>query len=260
MLENKKTIDDFFETSDGVRLHYRVAGEGYPLVFLAGLTCNIATYADNFAVFEKHFRVYSFDYRAHGKSEVPQYGIHIERFAKDLEEFLAQMGLEECYLAAHSMGNAITWCYMSLFGQKKIKKYILIDESPCLIADEAWTEEECDTYMGKFRKENIWDISGFGQPSDWENPQQREALIRLYRDHIMRDWRQEIRQIQVPTLLLMGANSHFSSPLLWNWLKENISDSKLVTISKEDGGTHDMFRDGPEIFNRIVLEYLGVAQ
>lgn len=253
----REKVDDFFVTSDGVRLHYRVAGEGFPLIFLSGLSGYEELYENNFPVMEEKYRVYYFEYRAHGKSEIPEHGYHIERFAKDLEEFIAFMGLEEFYLISHSMGNAVTWCYMSLFGQEKIKKYILFEEAPCLMADSAWNEEEKDTYLGSFRVDDLWDRSVFGTVERWGCQERMDAIMRLYRDHLVRDWRSEIRQIRVPTLILMGAASHFASPLLWNWLHESVKDSKLIVVSEKDGGTHDIFATGTEVFNKIVMDYLG---
>lgn len=245
----------YFTTNDGVKLHYQKTGQGAPLIFLNGYSGRIRSYRNNYEELEKYFTVYTLEYRAHGESEVPQSGMFIARFAKDFAEFIDFLGYDRVNVAAHSMGNAVFWCYTMLFGQDKINKYILIDEAPTLVANPSWTTEEKETYMGHFNPEGgIWDKAFFTH-LDPKIEKDRQLLL-ILKDHLSNDWRSEVKRLTIPTLILMGGGSHFASEKLWNWLQTNIKGSKLVVIPADAGGTHNLFLDNPEDFNQAVINFL----
>lgn len=153
------------------------------------------------------------------------------------------------------MGNTVAWNYFSLFGQDKVKKYILGDEAPALITDPTWTDVERESYTGSKEMRELW--TAFRFPSligeQKENKTTREKMmVRLLTTHIANDWRDILPTIKVPTMILMGGKSHFASPLLWNWMNETIKGSQLEII--EEGG-HGYYSSHPEIFNRLVKTY-----
>jgi pimeloyl-ACP methyl ester carboxylesterase len=245
--------DSFFTTSDGAKLHYVTGGEGAPLLLLTGFGVSTEDYSGNFDELTKHYFVISLDYRAHGKSETPRSGWHIERLAKDVYELLEHLGIGDFFVASHSMGNTVVWCFMMLFGQERIKGYIFEDESPCLLADPSWSEEEQNRYMGRFRVKSQWDFTPFGEVISEESLAFRTKLVR---EHLCRDWRDVIPTIKVPTLILVGEASHFGSPELWAWLHDSIEGSELVVFGKDEGGIHDMHEANPDKYNSLVLKFL----
>lgn len=245
--------EGYFNTSDGARLYYRVSGEGEPIVLLQGFSMNSETQwaPENYAALEEHFTVYTFDYRAHGKSDVPESGMHIYRFAKDLAEFIDQMGLDTFDVMAHSMGNTIVWAYVNLFGSSRIKKFVWCDETPCLMVDPEWSEDEALAYCGTFRV-------GFWEKLFMENfeGKQLEAMLKILRNHFAHDWRDEIKRMTVPTLALFGGKSHTATKQLWNWVEKNTQNCRLEIFPAEEGGSHDMMRQNPKLFNQYVLGFL----
>ena len=253
--QNKATdskVDKYFTTSDGVRLHYRVSGKGKPLVIFPGYGQDVTKFNKIYPELEKHFTVYNLDYRWLGQSESPAYGYHIERFAKDAKEMIDHAKIKKFYLLGHSMGNAVSWCYFSLFGQDKVIKYILGDESPCLVTDPHWTDKEVETFTGSANRKELY--KAWQPPTKPENMTlQQDMMLRLLNDHLGRDWRDVMPTIKVPTLVLMGGKSHFESPLLWNWLKDNIKGSELEIIKE---GGHGYYESHPELFNKIVIDFL----
>ena len=151
----------YFTTSDGVRLHYRVSGndEKEPLIMLPGWTGDTSVFHRNYPALDPHFRIYTLDYRCHGLSESVNYGLRTARFAMDLKELIDHLQLEKFNILGHSMGNAVIWCYITLFGQDKIKKLVIEDEAPCLVSDPAWTDEEDELYTGgSHKKDSYWDL------------------------------------------------------------------------------------------------------
>jgi non-heme chloroperoxidase len=216
-ISEAQTTDNYFVTSDGVKLHYKVSGKGKPLVIFPGYGQDITKFDNIHKGLEKQFTIYCLDYRWLGKSESPNYGYHIERFAKDAKEMIDHAKIDKFSLFAHSMGNTVAWCYFSLFGQEKVTKYILGDEAPCLITDPIWTDQEVETFTGSANRKEMF--KAWRPPSKPENlTLQQEMMSRLLNDHLGRDWRDIIPTIKVPTMILMGGKSHFASPLLWDWL------------------------------------------
>jgi non-heme chloroperoxidase len=250
--QNSSTIDKYFTTSDGVKIHYRVSGKGKPLVIFPGYGQDVTKFNGVYPELEKHFTVYNIDYRWLGQSASPAYGYHIERLAKDAKEMIDHAKIDKFYLLGHSMGNAVSWCYFSLFGQEKVIKYILGDESPCLVTDPHWTDIEVETYTGSKNRKELF--KAWQPPTKPANMTlQQDMMLRLLNDHLGRDWRDIIPTIKVPTLILMGGKSHFESPLLNNWLHESIKRSQLEIIKE---GGHGYYESHPEQFNSLVIAFL----
>lgn len=247
--------ETYFTTSDGVQLHYRKAGTGPALVILPGYGQDASKFNNVYEGLRNHFTIYTLDYRWLGKSGTPEYGAHISRFAKDAKEMIDHAGIDEFYLFAHSMGNTVAWNYFSLFGQDKVKRYILGDEAPCLITDPGWSDKENETFTGSPEEKDLW--TAWRSPRAETDPQkklslQEKMMARLLTHHLSNDWRDIIPTIKIPTLILMGGKSHFSSPLLWNWLTSNIESSKLEII---DEGGHGYYESHPDIFNAALMEF-----
>lgn len=247
--------DRYFTTSDGVKLHYRVEGKGPALVIFPGFGQSSENFDAVYSGLKDDFTIYTLDYRWHGKSKDPDYGIHISRFAEDAKEMIDDAGIDRFYLFAHSMGNTVALNYFMLFGQEKVKKYILGDEAPCLITDPNWTSIEKETYTGSTTDKDLWtayripSIVGEAKTNMTLRDQMRERLLVA---HLGNDWRDILPTIKIPTMILMGGQSHFASPLLWNWLKDNIRGSQLEII--EEGG-HEYYNSHPALFNQILKDY-----
>ena len=253
--------DRYFTTSDGVRLHYTVSGEGKRnLVLLPGLGQPASGFDMNIPAFTETHTVYALDYRNHGLSEDTLKGNHIERFAKDLMEMISDARLIEFDLAAHSMGNAVAWCYMELFGQQRIQGYVLYEESPCLLADPSWSESEQNRYLGRFRMPDPWSFPALPPGSGKVDARRAEFLSRLIREHLSRDWRDVVEAIRVPTMILMGEGSHFGAKELWDYLRNVIPGARLEVVPADQGGTHMIHRENPAAFNGLLLSFLREVQ
>jgi non-heme chloroperoxidase len=83
----------------------------------------------------ENYTVISYDLRDHGRSEKPQYGLTLNRFATDLEELMEYLDLHDITLAGHSMGTSITFEYVKTFGVSRLKSVTLLDMTPKLVND-----------------------------------------------------------------------------------------------------------------------------
>lgn len=111
-----------------MRLHFRVQGEGRPLIILHGFLGSL----DNWQVMSnrlaRDYKVYSVDLRNHGRSphsEVMNYPV----MAQDVHDLIAEQALAAPSVLGHSMGGKVA---MQLAGQysNDIERLIVVDIAP----------------------------------------------------------------------------------------------------------------------------------
>ncbi|MEJ8859258.1 alpha/beta hydrolase [Variovorax robiniae] len=131
-----------FVTNDGVKLAYWEAGEGRPLIFVPGWSGNGAHYFNLMYLLAKHYHVYVLDPRNQGLSQEVEYGSRIARFSMDLKEFGAHIGAGSADYVGHSMGAAILWSYIDLFGTAALRKVTFVDEPISIYSHDDSSETE----------------------------------------------------------------------------------------------------------------------
>jgi|GEM_PF-530647 len=99
----------FFTTSDGLRLHYLIQGEGVPVILLHGYTSSAAQnwFGNNIAqTLANTHRVIALDARNHGESDVPIPGGGGR--ARDVLELMDHLQIEHVHMHGYSMGGNTT--------------------------------------------------------------------------------------------------------------------------------------------------------
>lgn len=272
-----------FTTSDGVTLRYIEAGKGRPLVMIPGWSQTAAMFAHQIAAFSHRYHVIAVDMRGHGESDKPSYGYRMARLASDLRELLEWKRWKRVTLAGHSMGCSVIWSYWDNFGPDWIDQLILIDQPPALTAWPDWSEEEARDAGALFTGASLYETAAALRGPDalavteafvrtfftsafpeedlaWviqENLKfPRPYAAQLVVDHGAQDWRDVIRRIDVPTLVIGGEASNVN-PASQAWIAAQIPGAQLVIFEEEEGGGHFTFLENPEMFNQIVLDFLG---
>jgi len=77
----------------------------------------------------------------------------------------------------------------------------------------------------------------------------------LLRDTAYGDWRDVIERIKLPTLVIGGENSIFTSASQ-RWIASVIPGAEIEIFSTPEGGSHFMFIENPSRFNSSVLSFL----
>lgn len=129
--------------SDGVRLHYSDAGKGPPIVFLHGWMMSHRFFHHQLSSLSGSRRCIGLDLRGCGQSEARK-GTHtMERFAADLHELLAHLGLHGVTVVGWSLGGGITMRYLDLYGPERLRAVGLIDFPPKFAEDPAVPDKVC---------------------------------------------------------------------------------------------------------------------
>lgn len=98
---------------DGVKLHYREAGAGYPIVFVHELAGDSREWEQQFAFFARRYRCIAFDARGYLPSDAPsakdRYGY--EYAISDIAGLMDGLGLSRAHVVGLSMGAYATLCF-----------------------------------------------------------------------------------------------------------------------------------------------------
>lgn len=209
-------------TNDGVRLSYTDEGDGQPLVIMTGFGGAKEIWAAQIpALVAAGYRVINVDARNQGSSQHTVKGLRISRHGMDLAEVISQLSLANVVLLGNSMGAATIFAYLSLFGDANVAAVIDIDQSPRMINDAAWqfgfkhvTWNEFPDFfrmpLGSSTYKHIDDatfalVTKVGKAHPFDAKLNEPFLF----DHAAADWRDVIRQLTVPLLIIAGQKSPY---------------------------------------------------
>ena len=273
-----------FTTRDGVRLSYWEAGSGKPLVFIPGWSANGAEYINVLYLLSKHYHVYVLDPRNQGLSQQVDYGTRITRFSVDLKEFAEHLGLQSADYCGWSMGAAVLWGYIDLFGTKGIRKAVFVDEPVSIYSHADWSEQErleaggmtssVERMLAAFTtgaptNQLIVDMKVLERAMAMDSPFYENstsfanALVKtdpqytakVLFDHATNDWRDVIRhKIDVPTAIFSGENSN-NLPSQ-RWMASVIPNARLFVYTRSEHGDHFLMFKNPVKFTEDMRGFL----
>jgi pimeloyl-ACP methyl ester carboxylesterase len=270
-------------TVDGdVDLAWCELGSGPPVLCLPGWSQSAEQFVPVMERLAPAHRVIAIDHRGHGRSADPGRGHRLHRLAADLHEALGALELERVTLLGHSMGVAVIWAYLDLFGTVRIERLVLADSRPTLVRDRDWSDAEAFVAGGTQTLEQLDDLCHrLRGPDGWDTlvevlrhmvsrdlPSDRFAALlatnrsttnetraALWYDQSTVDWRDVIATIDVPTVVVHGLGSMIPTPCQ-QWIADTIPGARFATIPADAGGSHFAFWENPDRFSEIVAAFL----
>lgn len=114
--------------SNGCKIHYRVEGNGPPIILIHGYGVNAdINWRWNGIIrkLRKDFTVISLDVRGHGLSDKPQnpecYGIEM---VNDIVRLMDHLKIPKAYIMGYSMGGFITLKFITMYPDRVIKAIV----------------------------------------------------------------------------------------------------------------------------------------
>ena len=237
-----------FVEIDGLSVHYRDQGQGFPIVLLHGAASSLFTWDAWAADLSKDYRVIRYD--------LPGFGLTGPNATKDysmewhvgfLEKFLDRLNVPACYLAGNSFGGHIAADFASAHPER-VKKLILVD------AGGYPNPHRGVLAMRLAQLPVIGEILGHATPrffiamtirQMYGDPRRlSEAVIDRYYDLILRAGNREtfgiilrgaaedptakFQAIEVPTLILWGSEDRTSPVLYAERFHRDIRHSQLI--------------------------------
>lgn len=263
----------FIRTADGVDLFYRDWGEGAPVVFVASwsLPSDMWNY-QMLALSEQGFHCVGFDPRGHGRSSDPGRGFDYDTLSGDLAAVLEVLDLHDVTLVGHSMGSAVIVRYLTRHGSDRVARLALLGTTTPLLLKTADNLDGIDaSYFEAFRRDELmrdfpkWteDIiltfmpNTTPQMQDWLRglslQASAKAMLDTNRAITTEDFREELPEITVPTLMIHG-DEDVTCPIdiTVRLTAELVPDAKLKVY---EGAPHGIFVTHIERLNADLLDF-----
>jgi pimeloyl-ACP methyl ester carboxylesterase len=263
-----------------IKLHYQEWGDPANPVILMLHGFGVSGHMfDEFAGrMEQDYHLIALDQRGHGDSDWSSEGDYSrDAFVADLESFQQILGLDRFVLMGHSMGglNAVSY---TVRNPSRVSALILVDVGP-----EA-AKEGVDNIMRFTRGPDELEFEEFVEMAHRFNPRRTMENIRERMRHRLRQlptgkwtWKfdkrfreqdsklrvgselsndemwQLYRAVQVPALLVRGAESDVLTPEVAERVAREMPRARLVVVS---GAGHSVPGDNPDEFTSAVRQFV----
>jgi 3-oxoadipate enol-lactonase len=208
---------------EGLDIHYREKGQGFPVVLIHGYSGNLQNWILQVRALAKRYRTISLDLRGHGRSVKPtrREDYSLELFAADVCGLLNALTVPECYLVGHSMGGMVAQEFV-LRHPEMVRALVLVDTAADLPQDLPWEERVRLMELARAEgMEAVFDEMLRTQPMGSQVIGQIPELIDIWRRQFLmtslegylycgeaigsrRPLLEELAQIRVPTLIICG--------------------------------------------------------
>lgn len=258
---------------NGADLYYEDHGEGQPIVFLHGGTAGLRYFEPQLTGLSGEYRPIGVDFRGHGRSEKTELGHNMARYAEDVRSFLTKLDLDDIVLVGWSMGAIVSWEYAHQFGTEGIRALVDVDMEPSPVKradydygsygvddleeaiDQIQTspiellEEQAEAMLAELPSRELRNVI-VDEGSRTPAPIQGALLFAL---QYLRDYREVLPEIDVPTLVCAGADEKWRSVASVEYAAELVPDARFELF--EHSG-HCITVEEPERFNRILSDFV----
>lgn len=233
----------FIEIGD-FRAHYALSGpaEAPALVLSNSLGTNFSMWDPELPELEKHLRILRYDTRGHGQSSVTPGPYRIEQLGRDVLHILDRLSLERVHFCGLSLGG-MTGMWLGINAPERLQKLIL-----CNTAARIGTAETWNARIEAVRKSGIksvapaiverWFTPAFRAAApetiaqtqrmiETSPPEGYAACCGAIRDM---DQREAISSINVPTLVIAGAQDPATPPADGQFLAGKIRGARYVEL------------------------------
>lgn len=265
--------------SDGTELFYKDWGTGDPIVFSHGWPLTSDAFEDQMIFLAlKGFRVIAHDRRGHGRSSQPWEGHTMDQYADDLAELVDHLGLKNAIHVGHSTGGGEVARYIGRHGIGKVLKCVLISAVPPLMvkSEENLVGTPIEVFhdirdnvlkdRSKFFKDLAFTFYGLDRDeseastgfidSFWMQGMQGsiKALYDCVAAFSETDQREDLRNMNIPTLVLYGDNDQIVPPI-----SSSKAAIKFLPQAKEKvyaGAPHGLCSTHKKLVNEDIYRFI----
>lgn len=227
------------------KIHYALKGQARkPLLVLSNsLGTNFSMWDPQIPDFTKSFRVLRSDTRGHGQSSVTPGPYTIEELAKDVLALADSLKLDRFHFCGLSMGGMIGMS-LALHAPQRLNKLVLCSTAVKIGTPETWNAR-IDTvrkqgmkpvavaaierwFSPAFRQKNPSLIANIQRMVEQTDPEGYAANCAAVRDF---DFREELGEIRVPTLIISGTHDPATTPADGRFLADHIQGARYVELN-----------------------------
>lgn len=230
---------DLEGTDMDIKLHYREAGSGRPLILLHGNGENGQYFEHQIKYFSKTYRVIALDTRGHGQSPRGDAPFTIRQFAEDLRDFMDEHSIERAHLLGFSDGANIAMIF-ALKYPKRVERLVLNGGN--LNGSGVKPAVQIPIVLG-------FHMASFFAKKSPEARRNAEMLGLMVKDPAIRP--EELASLHVRTLVVAGTKDMIKESHT-RLIYESLPDAELVFCQ----GDHFIANKRAEEFNKVVERFL----
>ncbi|MFL0804455.1 MAG: alpha/beta hydrolase [Agarilytica sp.] len=224
-----------------------------------------AAHSRYFDTMRQHFpdciHVVAPDFPGHGENKASDEALTLPSLARWLRKYLTASNIQRPVLLGWSMGALVALEYIKQFGSNEISGFISIDMSPCVLNTDTWSMG-MKGGLNAERNKKSYDFISTNWPSystgvlsmffakDEPFPESctwiKEDLLNndslklasFWSSMTAQDYRDVLAKIDVPSLIVAGAQSRLYSHDTARYFNDQINTSQLVFCEKSGHAPH----------------------
>lgn len=263
----KPTSSGYAEAAEGLRVHYEVYGQGEPIVVMPGAFGDSSSMTQVIGPLSRERQVIAIDLEGHGRTALRNTPMSHEKLGDDVAAVLRHLKIQKADIAGYSHGGDAA-IRMATQHPGMVRNLIVISTAA---ERDGWYPEG----LKAMEALNSSQLEGFKQTPFYKrytevapHPEQFGLLMDRMGELMSRDydWRPEIAQLKVPTLLLFADHDAVSMRHIAEFFalfgggvrdagwegEPNYARARLAIVP---GYTHYNFGQGPDIA-RVIEGYL----
>ena len=260
-----------FSNIGDVDLHYEIHGEGFPLLFISGLSGSTYSWEGQIPFLEKHYRCIVFDNRGAGLSGKPPGPYTMPKMAEDALRLLDSLMVEKALVFSLSMGGMIALELARIAsgrlgamllgcthagGKPRIspspEAVLLLMDNAGLSREEILLKQTPLFFSERFRTENSKVIEEHYRVQLLAPLQPDYAFQAQLRAISLFDCTDALAKISNPALVVTGTEDVLIPPANSTYLAEHLPNAELIQIR---GAGHALHVECRDILNRATHRF-----
>lgn len=277
----------YFRSFDDTSIYYEVHGEGKPIVLAYGIACVMNHWQHQVKYFSEHYKVITFDYRGHHRSEVPHElsNLSFDALVTDLKLLCEYLGVTSASFWGHSFGtqvliasyekhrelfenfvfingfarNPLQGMFGSSFPTRAFNLARLVHGKLPQTFEHLWKSVVQHPLMvpvsglaGGFNLEltHLKDIEIYARGVSTLN---LDSFLALFSEMTRYDGTEVVPQIEIPTMIISGARDSLTPQRIQLEFHKKIKKSEFLAVAV---GTHCTQLDLPDLVNLRLEKFL----
>ncbi len=272
LIEKYTNKESHFIEIDGVNVHYRVEGEGEPILLIHGTFSSLHTYDDWASILKQDYKVIRLDLPGLGLTGPhPKNKYTTANYIDFIEEFLETLSIDNCAVVGNSLGGWMAWEF-ALKYPNKVSKLVLIDAAgyindrnfplPFVIAQTPVLRNVFNyvpkAVVRRFVRQVFFDQSKVTEEiverhfDLFHRDGNMDAFVKIANSHFVQNTH-NLNQLNIPVLIMWGEKDNWLSVGHASKFGEDIANSKVI-IYKNVG--HIAMEEIPEQSANDLIEFL----
>ncbi len=256
-----------YATHGDIQIYYELHGSGDPVMLLTGLGGVGAAWGPQIELFASDYLTIVPDHRGTGRSSKPADGYTIEALAADMAETLRQVDVGPAHIVGSSTGGAFGQV-MALDHPEVVRSLILASSwarpdnhflhqfaTRRRVLHEAGPAAYVETtalflFSPRYMRDHYPEVQAWcARTAAATDRELMSARIDMITAH---DTFDRLGSINVPTLVVVGAEDACTPPALSRELAERVVQAEYVELP----GGHLLYREDPNAFFNAVREFI----